>query len=119
VSMMQKIGPNAQLQREWTEGSYNFALRGYVLHLRGAKPVQQPIQDPYGNLLCFNGEIFNGLSIGLEDNDALVLSERLSGCETDVEILSVFESIKGPYAFVYWQVVFCMQQDSCVYSSFE
>eukprot|EP00850_Spirogloea_muscicola_P020238 SM000210S06752 [mRNA] locus=s210:218869:223086:- [translate_table: standard] len=53
---------------------------GSVLQLRGLNDVQQPLQDPAGNVLLFNGELYEGISLDSDDNDAEVLLRRLGDC---------------------------------------
>ncbi|RUS18740.1 asparagine synthase-domain-containing protein [Endogone sp. FLAS-F59071] len=36
---------------------------GAVLHLRGAEVMPQPVVDAAGNVLCWNGEIFDGIEV--------------------------------------------------------
>lgn len=36
---------------------------GAVLHLRGIDIVRQPVQDDLGNVLLWNGEIYDGLEV--------------------------------------------------------
>lgn len=38
-------------------------LAAVVLHLRGDCIAKQPVQDRYGNILAWNGEIFYGLEV--------------------------------------------------------
>ena len=37
-------------------------------------------------------------------NDAQLIMNKLSICHSDCDILQVFSSIHGPWAFVFWQV---------------
>lgn len=78
-----------------------------MLHLRGAK-TPQPLEDESGNILLWNGEIFGGLQVKEDENDTLVLLEKLSNHPSDVppsqHILSTLAKIHGPWAFLYWQV---------------
>jgi asparagine synthetase B (glutamine-hydrolysing) len=36
---------------------------GATLHLRGNRPIAQPYVDDAGNILCWNGEVFDGLEV--------------------------------------------------------
>ncbi|XP_053184679.1 asparagine synthetase domain-containing protein 1 [Scomber japonicus] len=74
----------------------------HVLHMRG-RLTQQPLQDGLGNLLAWNGEVFGGLPLTLDENDTSVVSERLSSCNDPSDVLSVLSSLRGPWAFVYYQ----------------
>ncbi|XP_048501854.1 uncharacterized protein LOC104895781 isoform X2 [Beta vulgaris subsp. vulgaris] len=87
---------------------------GAVLQLRGTKPVAQPFVDASGNILIYNGEIFGGIHVSFDSNDAKVLLQSLENCcccqfhgnsssccgKPIPELLS---SIKGPWAVIYWQ----------------
>eukprot|EP00850_Spirogloea_muscicola_P023481 SM000360S13675 [mRNA] locus=s360:1693:7369:- [translate_table: standard] len=53
---------------------------GSVLQLRGLNDVRQPLQDSAGNVLLFNGELYEGISLDSDDNDAEVLLRRLGYC---------------------------------------
>ena len=39
-------------------------LKAVVLHLRGECIAKQPVEDSCGNILAWNGEIFDGLEVG-------------------------------------------------------
>ncbi|KAH8835386.1 asparagine synthase-domain-containing protein [Flagelloscypha sp. PMI_526] len=60
------------------------------LQLRGMQNVIQPHEQD-GNVLCWNGEIFNGLSVDPEEND---------GHPEDIP--SVLAQVEGPYALVFY-----------------
>ena len=38
-------------------------LASVVLHLRGESIAKQPVEDGFGNILAWNGEIFDGLEV--------------------------------------------------------
>lgn len=88
---------------------------GSVLQLRGTKPVVQPLVDASENVLVYNGEIFGGINMGSDCNDAEVLLQSLgncclchshgtgSGC-SGKPVPVLLSSIKGPWALIYWQV---------------
>ncbi|CCG84140.1 protein of unknown function [Taphrina deformans PYCC 5710] len=81
---------------------HNLTLRftSSVLHLRGEETVQQPVRVGQ-NVLCWNGEAWSGLDLSLSENDTAALSNALS--KNEDAIARVFEQIRGPYAFVYYQ----------------
>uniref|UniRef100_A0A0L8IHH6 Asparagine synthetase [glutamine-hydrolyzing] n=1 Tax=Octopus bimaculoides TaxID=37653 RepID=A0A0L8IHH6_OCTBM len=98
-------GPDAS---NWTTLSVSeeisATLYGFVLHLRG-QLTMQPLTDQNGNILLWNGEIFDGLpELQEDDNDTEALLTALSHCHTDEEILSLLSHLQGPWAFIYWQV---------------
>lgn len=81
-------------------------LTSTILHLRG-KLTPQPLIDEFGNILCWNGEIFGGIKVKIEENDTSVLMKILSSPKSDVthseHILSTMAKVQGPWSFVYWQ----------------
>ena len=81
-------------------------LSASVLSLRGnnSSPVtKQPLVHPNGNVLLWNGEIFESdlIEIAPGDNDGAKLLEKLNEFHETNDIFKVFETIKGPFAFVY------------------
>ncbi|KAG8193386.1 hypothetical protein JTE90_012188 [Oedothorax gibbosus] len=74
-----------------------------VLHLRGKNPAWQPITDEAGNVLLWNGEIFGGFELETSVSDTEVLSKELFKSTTEIEVLSVISTIKGPFAFIFYQ----------------
>ncbi|KAL4522581.1 hypothetical protein Ndes2437A_g07347 [Nannochloris sp. 'desiccata'] len=81
---------------------------GSILQLRGHDPVSSPLIDPnFGNILLWNGEIFNEnkekheniLNVPTASNDAKALLHTLT---TTDDIPAVFSSIRGPWACVFW-----------------
>ncbi|KZT21680.1 hypothetical protein NEOLEDRAFT_1073160 [Neolentinus lepideus HHB14362 ss-1] len=74
------------------------------LRLRGDEPVVQPHHAGHGSdVLCFNGEIFDGIDIQLHENDGRKLYKMLQGCRTPDQVRDCIGSIEGPYAFVFYQ----------------
>ncbi|XP_062111422.1 uncharacterized protein LOC133822956 isoform X2 [Humulus lupulus] len=92
---------------------------GATLQLRGISPIVQPLIDSSGNVLVFNGEIFGGVHIGSDENDAEVLMralEKCCSCNTHLDkkvchcdqrgkssVIHVLSTIRGPWAVIYWQ----------------
>ncbi|GMH27571.1 hypothetical protein Nepgr_029414 [Nepenthes gracilis] len=85
-----------------------------VLQLRGVIPVMQPLADASGNILIYNGEIYGGLQISSDSNDAEILMQTLGNCcccysHRDMStcdgkpIPELLSSLKGPWAIIYWQ----------------
>ncbi|XP_067891713.1 asparagine synthetase domain-containing protein 1 [Heterodontus francisci] len=104
LESLRRRGPNCsqQLSRAVPELGYNCFFSGHVLHMRGCLNPQ-PTQDTQGNLLLWNGEVFGGIEIGPEDNDTRIILQHLSLCKSEESILSVFSSVQGPWAFIYYQ----------------
>ncbi|CAH1243582.1 ASNSD1 [Branchiostoma lanceolatum] len=80
---------------------------GSVLHMRG-EITKQPSQDECGNILLWNGEIFDGVKVEEDQNDTTVLLQLLAASHGEEGLHQVFQSIKGPWAFIYWQT--CSKQ---------
>ncbi|KAF9480031.1 hypothetical protein BDN70DRAFT_912901 [Pholiota conissans] len=71
------------------------------LRLRGDNPIVQPhIRE--GNVLCWNGEIFEGIEITSHENDGSKLFDALCLAKTPEDIRDIFCTIEGPYAFVFY-----------------
>ncbi|CAO2830203.1 unnamed protein product [Amaranthus hypochondriacus] len=89
---------------------------GAVLQLRGIEPAMQPLIDASGNVLIYNGEIFDGIHMSCDSNDTSVLLQSLGNCCccqshenlnscSGKSIPELLSSIKGPWAAIYWQDV--------------
>lgn len=96
-----------------------------TLQLRGAVPITQPLRDNLNNVLVYNGEIFAGLPVRHDENDAQVLFNLLGRCcfchtdglslerctcfgpeegtNTRLSIPQLLSTIKGPWALIFWQ----------------
>ncbi|EMR10398.1 hypothetical protein PNEG_01113 [Pneumocystis murina B123] len=71
-----------------------------VLHLRGkGEATLQPLENDQGDLLCWNGEVWNGLGIKFTDNDTIQVMNALSKPFTNV--IDIIREIEGPYAFIF------------------
>ncbi|KAI9489014.1 asparagine synthase-domain-containing protein [Zychaea mexicana] len=99
-----KRGPDSQQTRTISVGDHFLQFYSTVLHLRGRDNVPQPVCEN-GNILCWNGEIFDGLSIALGENDTAALMQHLTRVDTknSTAFLKVISRIEGPFAFVFWQ----------------
>ncbi|XP_026381143.1 asparagine synthetase domain-containing protein 1-like [Papaver somniferum] len=92
---------------------------GAELQLRGISPVFQPLVDASGNILVYNGEIFGGLYVDNDCNDAEILvralgkccsctyQERKSACccveKEEISVPQLLSTIRGPWGLIYWQ----------------
>ncbi|KAG9439053.1 hypothetical protein H6P81_019218 [Aristolochia fimbriata] len=92
---------------------------GAVLQLRGIYPVSQPLVDSSGNHLLFNGEIFGGIDVRTECNDAETLLHALEACcscennkhgptchtskTKRISVPELLSAIRGPWALIYFQ----------------
>ncbi|KAK9767775.1 hypothetical protein K7432_002158 [Basidiobolus ranarum] len=99
----QKRGPDSQSLVTQTLNEVALHWYGAVLHLRGEYNVPQPIVESE-NVLCWNGEIFNGLEVPVDSNDTEILSKKLNETELNNErVLEVFSQVQGPYGFFYFE----------------
>ncbi|CDS05555.1 hypothetical protein LRAMOSA08083 [Lichtheimia ramosa] len=104
IDLNTKRGPDSQTTREAHVGQDQNLVAHFfssVLHLRGKSNVVQPLASKStGDILCWNGEVFDGLPMSTEENDTQVLFGQLE--EAD-DILKVISRVEGPFAFVFWQ----------------
>ncbi|KAH9898590.1 asparagine synthase-domain-containing protein [Cubamyces lactineus] len=96
-------GPDAQETITQEVEQHRLTFCASELRLRGDTLVKQPHIDDSGNILCWNGEIFEGLEVSPAENDGVKLLGRLRTTGTPREVAQVFGEIEGPYAFVYYQ----------------
>ena len=73
-----------------------------VLHLRGSQVYVQPIEGERGDVLCWNGEVWDGLDVSVTSNDTEALFRALQECPNST--CQVLGKLRGPFAFVYYQV---------------
>ncbi|XP_054643974.1 asparagine synthetase domain-containing protein 1 isoform X2 [Dunckerocampus dactyliophorus] len=101
---LKRRGPNSSKDCIATGSNHHYQcfFSAHVLHMRGLL-TPQPIEDTTGNILVWNGEIFGGLQVLPSQNDTAVVLKCLSSCSTSSEILSVLSTIRGPWAFAYYQ----------------
>ncbi|NXL85754.1 ASND1 protein, partial [Alectura lathami] len=102
---LRRRGPDSsqQLIKTVSELSYECLFSGHVLHLRGLTTTPQPLEDADNNIFLWNGEIFGGVHVGDTENDTEVLFHHLALCSSEADILSLFSSLRGPWAFIYYQ----------------
>ncbi|KAH9835729.1 asparagine synthase-domain-containing protein [Rhodofomes roseus] len=96
-------GPDAQDTVVLLEENCRLSFTASELRLRGESFVSQPHRDEQGNILCWNGEIFDGIEVSSTENDGEQLFSLLRNLQTPAEIRDCMGSIEGPYAFVYYQ----------------
>lgn len=109
VALLKRRGPEG-FRREEVKltDTTGFTLTATVLGFRGRQLTQQPVKDELGNMLAWNGEIFNdnktrSLQVPDKECDTNVLLHRLSQCTCDSELLNTMSRIEGPWAFVYYK----------------
>lgn len=82
-----------------TQQSVELTFTSSVLHLRGHDVTVQPLVSQSGDILCWNGEIWQGLSVADDKNDGLkLLDELVSG----KKVWEVMGQIEGPWAMVFY-----------------
>ncbi|KAF9984710.1 hypothetical protein BGZ65_012792 [Modicella reniformis] len=110
------LGPSAQDTYRTTIPQHDtqdieLSFYGAVLHLRGDIVIRQPhVSQACGNVLIWNGEIFDGITVNVHQNDGQVLMDQLetvSFQSTSGQVhlnlfLKTMVKIEGPYAFVYF-----------------
>ncbi|NXP05198.1 ASND1 protein, partial [Thinocorus orbignyianus] len=101
---LRRRGPDSskQLIKTVSDPSYECLFSGHVLHLRGLV-TPQPLEDANNNVFLWNGEIFNGVHVGDLENDTEVMFHHLASCSSEADILSLFQSLQGPWSFIYYQ----------------
>lgn len=101
---LRRRGPDRsqQLIKTVSDPFYECLFSGHVLHLRGLV-TPQPLEDANSNIFLWNGEIFNGLHVGDLENDTEVMFHRLGLCSSEMDILSLFSSVRGPWSFIYYE----------------
>ncbi|KFP33534.1 Asparagine synthetase domain-containing protein 1, partial [Colius striatus] len=101
---LRRRGPDSsqQLIKTVPDLSYECLFSGNVLHLRGVVTTQ-PLEDANNNVFLWNGEVFNGVHVGDQENDTKVMFHHLGSCSSEVDILSLFSSLRGPWSFVFYQ----------------
>ncbi|KAK3824593.1 MAG: asparagine synthase-domain-containing protein [Benniella sp.] len=119
VQLNAKRGPSAQdtycttISLNDAQGSdethVELAFYGAVLHLRGDTVTRQPHVSTTGNVLLWNGEIFDGVAVDHHQNDGRVLMDHLEDIALQSSgqahlnlLLEIMARIEGPYAFVYF-----------------
>ncbi|NXY22613.1 ASND1 protein, partial [Atrichornis clamosus] len=101
---LRKRGPDSsqELIKTVSDLSYECLFSGHVLHLRGMM-TPQPLQDASNNIFLWNGEIFDGVHVGDLENDTEVIFHHLALCTSEMDILSLFSSLRGPWSFIYYE----------------
>ncbi|XP_008063256.1 asparagine synthetase domain-containing protein 1 [Carlito syrichta] len=99
---LKRRGPNSSKQLLKSDVHYQCLFSGHVLWLRGVL-TPQPVEDERGNVFLWNGEVFSGVKVEAQENDTQIVSEYLSSCKDESDILSLFSEVQGPWSFVYYQ----------------
>ncbi|KTW28577.1 hypothetical protein T552_01838 [Pneumocystis carinii B80] len=100
IELVNVRGPDRSNTIEVIMKEVKLKISSSVLHLRGKGPATlQPIENDRGDLLCWNGEVWNGLGIKFNDNDTIQVMNALSRPFSDV--IDIIREIEGPYAFIF------------------
>ncbi|KIJ68621.1 hypothetical protein HYDPIDRAFT_179694 [Hydnomerulius pinastri MD-312] len=76
------------------QSTQEIELYASELRLRGDAPIVQPHVEE-GDVLCWNGEIFQGLEIAPHENDGVKIFERLRSISPE-SIPNLLGSVEGP-----------------------
>ncbi|GJQ10263.1 hypothetical protein GpartN1_g2054.t1 [Galdieria partita] len=112
---LQRRGPDSFQTKQYSlQYQRTLELAAGVLSLRGNKVVEQPLEDAFGNVLLFNGELYDD-SMNQSENDTLLLSKLLGQLvyrhknsarnslkPLYAEILELLDSLPGPWSFIYY-----------------
>jgi asparagine synthetase B (glutamine-hydrolysing) len=86
-------------------GEHCLVFLNSLLQLQGIETREATLKDAHGSILLWNGEVFDGLDVSLNSNDGIELLHRLSLCADDDSIAIAMSSIRGPWAFVYYNAL--------------
>eukprot|EP00903_Cladosiphon_okamuranus_P015321 g14154.t1 len=103
ISALRRRGPDADKQTDIKlQGGRRLHLIAAVLHLRGDRLCAQPAEDAHGNVLLWNGEVFDGLDVGPSESDTAKVLQMLSRTRSHQEVVAALGRISGPFSLVYW-----------------
>lgn len=102
LSLNQRRGPDARSSFIQQFPLCHLEMHGFTLSLRGPK-VPQPLVKRNGVLL-FNGQIYDGINVELQENDVAILSSLLSNALSHLEILEIISKIQGEFSLIYLDV---------------
>lgn len=78
-------------------------LTSTVLSLRGDHVTPQPFRNPStGSIFCWNGEAWKLDEKPVDGNDGEAVFKLLTAAPTEDAVLNILRSIRGPFAFVYY-----------------
>ena len=92
----------------------SYSFQAGVLHIQGESLCKQPYTDECGNILLWNGELFNTdednvvvknwLSECKESrgSDTAFVSKLLEGVSDPTEVSAILARLHGPFAFIYY-----------------
>ncbi|KDE09415.1 hypothetical protein MVLG_00320 [Microbotryum lychnidis-dioicae p1A1 Lamole] len=104
---VQPRGPDASgdhhVELEAIKERFNIDMRFHtsVLHMRGDVTPQPFVEADTGDVLLWNGEVFDGLTVGSHDNDGSRLFHEIQQAGPRA-LPAILQGIEGPYAFIYF-----------------
>ncbi|KAI4494253.1 hypothetical protein M0802_009122 [Mischocyttarus mexicanus] len=75
-------------------------LAASILWTQGLKLAVQPLIDPNGNILLWNGDVFSGSLAKNDTSDSITI---LNAFSKSLNITNTLRYIQGPYSFIYFQ----------------
>ncbi|GAA5960988.1 hypothetical protein JCM21900_001938 [Sporobolomyces salmonicolor] len=107
VDGVKERGPDAsdsRVQHVQHNQSFSYELRFHasILHMRGEGVSTQPFVADNGDVLLWNGEIFDGLDVAPNENDGRKLFDLIESSGPS-NFFAAIRNIEGPYAFVFYQ----------------
>ncbi|TIB04048.1 hypothetical protein E3P96_01728 [Wallemia ichthyophaga] len=93
---IKRRGPDFHSTLNSLSGSYSCS----VLHLRGTEITQQPLRSNNGDILCYNGQIFDSFKVPDDKNDGVILLNTLSTLN-HVDLREFLLKFADPCAFVF------------------
>lgn len=91
--------------------SHDMICMAAVLHIQGEEPAIQPLADAAGNVLLWNGEVFDGIELEKGSSDTVAISVMLGSIASSHstshqefldQVAVQMSQIHGPYSFIYY-----------------
>jgi asparagine synthetase B (glutamine-hydrolysing) len=98
IKVIAPRGPHGTQSHIVKEDPVYISFHASLLALRGNVPVYQPVSDSKGNVLAWNGQIYDCEN----ESDTLYLLNQLSMTTCPDEIYKVLSDLKGPFSFIYF-----------------
>lgn len=78
-------------------------LLNSLLQIRGNCPRRSTLRDEEtGNILLWNGEVFEGIDMAAGDNDGECILAALRNAKMRSDVANCFSKLRGPWAMVFW-----------------
>ncbi|KAM0755204.1 hypothetical protein T439DRAFT_131232 [Meredithblackwellia eburnea MCA 4105] len=79
---------------------FEVRFHGSVLHMRGTTVTPQPFINTHGDVLLFNGEVFDGLEVPPVENDGQRLFDSI---QEKGDFRKALKDVEGPYAIIFYE----------------